>query len=197
MILLIDDVFVKANSPIDNNVADKIITPYIKLATDKWILPLLGTTLYNDLVAKLTTDITLATQADYKDLMDTYIQKTLLWYFLAESVLFLSFKFTNKNVVQKTSDNSQATSTSDLLKLKAEFAENAEMYADRTRRHLLANPDKFPKYLQLDGNSIETMRPENMPYETGMCLDMPYDKKRISFEQMYQGKNGICNPNDL
>jgi len=189
-VLFISEKYIKDNSYIDNNVEDKLITPLIILAQDKHILPIIGTSLWNDLISQITAS---SVSTDYQDLLNNYLQKATLWWTLAEAVLPLSYKFTNKNVMQKSSDNSQPASMPDLIKLKDQFTQNAEYYCERVTRHLRANPDKFPLYLQITGNSLETIRPEGTAYNTGMYLGKPRDpNKKIPFSELYQGKNGLC-----
>lgn len=187
-VLLISEQYIKDNSLIEGNVEAKLLTPMIILSQDKYILPLLGTTLYNDILSQVVAN---TVSSDYQSLLNDYIQKALLWYVQAEAVLPLSYKFTNKNVMQKNSDNSVPATMSDLLKLKDQFLNDAEYYANRCRLHLLANPDTFPKYRQITGNSIETVRPETTPYQTGFALTPTYPpNERIPFHILYDGPNG-------
>ena len=189
-VLLISEKYLKDNSYIDNNMEDKLLTPIILLTQDKYILPLVGTSLWNDIVAQITAS---SVSTDYQDLLNNYLQKATLWWTLTEGVLPLSYKFTNKNVMQKNSDNSEPASMADLLKLKDQFTQNAEYYSERATRHLRANTDKFPLYLQITGNSLESIRPYSTAYQTGMYLSKSIDPdKKIPFSELYQGKNGIC-----
>jgi hypothetical protein len=189
MVLFISEKYVKDNSGIDNNVDDKLLSPIIILAQDKYILPLVGTSLWNDLISQVKAG---SISSDYQDLLDNYIQKATLWWTLAEAVLPLSYKFTNKNVMQKNSDNSQPASMTDLLKLKDQFVQNAEYYSERATRHLRANTGTYPLYLQITVNSLESVAPQQTGYNTGMFLGTPAQPGRVPFREMYQGKNGLC-----
>jgi|GEM_PF-502416 len=189
-VLFISEKYVKDNSYIDNNVDDKLLTPLIILAQDKHILPVTGTSLWNDLITQI---VSASVSSGYQDLLNNYLQKATLWWTLSEAVLPLAYKFTNKNVLQKNSDNGQPASMPDLLKLKDQFTQNAEYYSERAIRHLRANTDVFPLYLQITGNSLESVRPEANAYNAGMFLGVPPDPHhRIPFSELYQGKNGIC-----
>jgi hypothetical protein len=193
-VLFISEKYLKDNSYIDNNVDDKLITPLIILAQDKHILPVTGTSLWNDILSQIISG---TVSSDYQDLLNNYLQKATLWWTLVEAVLPLSYKFTNKNVMQKNSDNGQPASMTDLLKLKDQFTNNAEYYSERAIRHLRANTDLFPLYLQITGNSLEMVRPQGNAYNAGMYLGIPPDQnRRIPFSELYQGKNGIC-PDDF
>jgi hypothetical protein len=190
MVLFISEKYIKDNSIIDNNVDDKLLAPLIILAQDKYILPLTGTSLWNDLIAQIKAG---TVSADYQDLLDNYLQRATLWWTMAEAVLPLSYKFTNKNVMQKISDNSHAATMSDLLKLKDQFVQNAEYYSERATRHLRANTGKYPLYLQVTVNCLETVTPQHTGYNTGIYLgDGVRVDRHPSFREMYQGKNGFC-----
>jgi len=192
-VLFISEKFVKDNSYIDNNVDDKLITPLIILAQDKHILPVIGTSIWNDIMSQIASG---TVSSDYQDLLNNYLQKNTLWWTLAEAVLPLAYKFTNKNVMQKNSDNGQPAAMPDLLKLKDQFTLNAEYYNERTIRHLRANTDIYPLYLQISGNSLENVRPQGSGYNTGMYMGIVHDpNRRIPFSEIYQGKYGLC-PDD-
>ena len=65
----------KKDTALGGSVDDNLIMPYILLAQDMYILPILGT----DLDTKLKTEIQGGTLAgDYKTLVEDYIQKSLV-----------------------------------------------------------------------------------------------------------------------
>ena len=73
--LYISSTRIKKDTALGGSVSDDIIMPYILLAQDMFILPVLGT----DLDAKLKADIQGGSlTGDYKTLVETYIQPSLV-----------------------------------------------------------------------------------------------------------------------
>jgi hypothetical protein len=93
-ILLISDTIIKERSIVNGNTDPKLIYPDIKVAQDMYVLPILGTALFNKIQdAVAANDWTGLT--NYKTLLDDYIIDTLVNYTQAELPMG-SYQFTNK-----------------------------------------------------------------------------------------------------
>ena len=96
-ILLMSDEMIKERTSIHGNIDAKLIYPDIKVAQDMYILPVLGTALYNKLqTAVNANDWTNLT--NYKNLLDIYVLDTLMYYVLAELPMTMGYQFWNKGV---------------------------------------------------------------------------------------------------
>lgn len=189
-VILISESYIKEYTFIDNNVDYKLLKPIIMLAQKLHIETLTGSTLYADLMSQLIAN---NVTPHYQDLLDNFLQEALIWWSMAEAVFPLSYKFTNKNIVQKNSDNSQIVGKLDLNQLKADFVAKAEYYSERATKHLRGNPTWYPLYFQMGVNSIETIRPFGTNYMTGMFLGNTFPLGfRLPFSYIYDGKNGLC-----
>jgi nucleoside-specific outer membrane channel protein Tsx len=156
----------KSDSVINENVDPKIITPTIREVQNINILPLLGTTLYNE----LTTQIETATlTADNVTLLESYIIPTMVWFTKYEIIPYMAFKFENKNIAQKSSDNSTPSSVVDLKWLMDNALNKAQWYAERTTRYLCANPTLYPSYRLSDGQG-DNIQPNKSNYNCGWVL---------------------------
>lgn len=81
--LLISDEIIKERTAVHGNIDAEMIYPDIKVAQDMYILPVIGTALYDKLQAAVNAnDWTNLT--DYKKLLDNYIIDALMYYTLAE-----------------------------------------------------------------------------------------------------------------
>lgn len=181
-VIFISEQALKDSSIINENVDMKVLLPTIKLAQEKYILPIIGTALYNE----LKTQITAATLTVLNEtLLDDYIQPCLIWWIMAEAPMPLTYKFMNKSVATRSSENASPASLNDLLKLEERFKNNAEWYSQRLTNYLLENSAQYPLYLN-PGNGIDTIIPKKTMYSTGMFLGNT-KSKNLPFKDRFQG----------
>ena len=95
--LFISATRLKKDTALGGSVDDNLIMPYILLAQDMNILPVLGTDLYEALKTKIQGD---TLTGDYKTLMETYIQPALVQFAFAQLAPYLRLRFVNNAVVQ-------------------------------------------------------------------------------------------------
>jgi hypothetical protein len=162
-ILLISDVMIKERTAIHGNIDPKLIYPDIKVAQDMYILPILGTNLYEKLQTLVSNGtITDLANADYKTLMDKYLVDALIYYTLAELPTTISYQFWNKGVVRKQGQDTELPSMSELIDLSRKYNNRAEFYANRMKLFLIdqsSRTSKYPEY-RLPGNTVDTVTPE-------------------------------------
>lgn len=162
----ISESYLKANTVIDTNVDMRLLNPTLRLVQEKYVLPILGTALYN----KLKTDVQATSLAgNYKTLMDDYILPCLMWYVLYEAPVPLSYRLTNKDVVRKTSDNSQAAPLNELQYAMDKARDNAEYYAMKIYKYLNANPTLFTEYTS-PGTASDTVYPTSRTFTNPIYL---------------------------
>lgn len=180
-ILLISDTMIKERTAIHGNIDPKLIYPDIKVAQDMYIMPILGTALYNKLQA-IISDGTITTNpanANYKGLIDKYLVDALMYYTLAELPTTISYQFWNKGVVRKQGENTDLPSMSDLIDLSNKYKNRAEFYAERLKLYIIDKaPTMFPEYLN-PGSTIDTVTPEQRAFTMPVYLgdegrDNPY-----------------------
>lgn len=147
-VLLITESYLKEMSVINDNVDMKILKPTIIMVQDIYLQKILGTPLYEDIKTKITSDPTLVTYPNEKALLDTYISKALVWYIKMEATMEFKFRYMNKGVMTKSSENSQPADTGDLKMLMDKWRQNAEMYAQLLTDYLRFNVATFPKYYE-------------------------------------------------
>lgn len=187
IVLFISEQYIKDTSYFDENVDMKLIRDVIELAQEKYILPLLGTGLYNQIVAQVAAGNVSAANTT---LLDSYIQKALKWWTLYEGLDVLTFKLTNKSVVKKNSENSQSVNTDELNRLFDSFGSNAEMYSERLKKYLIANTSTFTLY-DNPGSTSDVIWPQKNTYRTSIYLgDSGNCSGRLS--DRFQGNIDSC-----
>ncbi len=163
-VLFVTTQYLKDNLPIDDNLDAEIIHPIIGRAQDRYILPILGSTLYNKLINEVSAG---TITGQYKLLMDTYIQPCLKEFVFADSIPFINYKFTNKSIAKKSSDNSEPASESEVDKLQQPARDMGQFYAERLTRYLWANSFYFPEFTNPDPSS-DTIVPQPTQYFNGV-----------------------------
>ncbi|MEY4052969.1 MAG: hypothetical protein RIR64_1954 [Bacteroidota bacterium] len=157
------------HSVIDDNTEYDKITPVIELVQDKYILPLLGTSLYNTIETHILAYINSATTipAAYKLIIDNYILKMMVHYIMYESSPTFKFRYANKGIMTNSSDNGQPIPTNDMEYLMNIWKTNGEMYGDRMIKYLNYNNSTYPTY---NNNTGADIFPERNAYDVDIYL---------------------------
>jgi hypothetical protein len=182
---------IKERSALHSNVDDKLILPEILTAQDMYILPSLGSALYERLQSGIENN-NLTT--DEVDLLDNFITNALVYYTLSELPVGLSYQFYNKGLIRKTSDNTDTPSMQDIIDVANRYRTRAEFYTERLIKHLKqvsSTTTKFHEYVNY-GSGVDIVKPERDAYKASIWLGDDYGSIPMSFEERYQGENGLC-----
>ena len=130
------------------------------------ILPVLGT----DLDTKLKSEIQGGTLAgDYKTLVESYIQPSLVQYSFVSLVPYLRLRFVNNAVVvMGATDQSSSATYDDLKPLMDTATDAAEFYRQRLIDYLRNNTSSFSEYTSNTGADLD---PTTNNYFAGINLD--------------------------
>ena len=189
-ILFISVDTIKDRTGLHFNVDPKLVYPDILFAQDAYILPVLGTALYN----KLQDDIDCKSlTCDYETLLNDYITPCLVYQVMAELPMALSYQFYNKGVVKKTGEGQTEPSASELTEVAQRYTSRAEYYRQRLVKYLKqqSSQNKFPEYLN-PGSGVDTIVPDNQAYTISVWLGDDDCCAGKSFEEMYQGNINRC-----
>ena len=165
--LYISSTRIKKDTALGGSVDDNIIMPYILLAQDMFILPVLGT----DLDAKLKSDIQGGSLAGaYKTLVETYIQPALVQISFTELAPFLRLRFVNNSVVvMGDTDTGSSATYEDIKPLMDRSKDAAEFYRQRLIDYLRNNSSSFSEYTSNSGSDLD---PTVNNYFAGINLDV-------------------------
>lgn len=166
--LMIKATVVKESTTLATNIDEKIINNGILAAQKKFILPLLGSSLYNEILNSVY-DGTIT--ADYKTLYDDYLIDTLAAYVKYELTLDLNYQFTNAGTNQNTSDSYRPASMQEMFSLKKQLLDSAEVFAEILRKHLETNyKTKYPEYKDI-GTDYDAVYPKSTGYDCPIYLE--------------------------
>jgi len=185
---------IKDRTGLHANVEEKLVLPEIKTAQDMYILPALGSALYNEL--QTAVDANTYTQLQ-TTLLDDYIVDCLIYFVMSELPQGLSYQFYNKGLIRKTGDNQESPSMQDMIDVANRYRARAEFYKQRLIKYLKQNNALYPNYLNF-GSGIDSIKPDNEGYTVSMylgdaCCNDDYEgKNKKTFEERYQGNIGCC-----
>lgn len=184
----------KQLTPVAGNVDETILTPAILRVHDMYILPLLGTALYEDIKTKIEADTTLASYSAYKTLIQSYLQITIAYYTLYEGLPEVWNRIRNVSVTQKSSGGSSPVSADEINHMRDHYKNIAEYYAQRAINYLIATADTSASgTLGLywnPGTAFNTVIPKRSLYSTGLFLGETNDNfTRDEIEEMWEQLN--------
>lgn len=158
---LISETFVKERTPLDGNVDESIIRPLIRDAQLLYILPILGTDLYEKIVADALANAQSSTPIaePYKTLLNTYVVNILLFRVMVDVSDFISLKQRNNGVVKQGNENGQAGSVQDYQRLSDKYEAKAEAWEYRLNQWISEKCDDLPEYTSnTDDGDIEAQK---------------------------------------
>lgn len=149
------------------NTDEKLISPTIKRVQDMYLMPVLGTTLFNkiqELIEQYPVKGSMP-DSDYKTLLDDYIIDVMCNYVMAELPTALNYQYFNKGVATIKSNDSTDTNTSDIRTIQSRYRQSAEFYTERLRRYLIQYAStKYPEYYtQIPG--VDILPPNQQAFE--------------------------------
>ena len=177
--LFISATRLKKDTALGGSVDDNLIMPYILLAQDMNILPVLGTDLYEALKTKINAG---SLTGDYKTLMETYIQPALVQFAFAQLAPYLRLRFVNNAVVVMGATEQSSSATYDDIKPLMDTATDAaEFYRQRLIDYLRNNSSSFSEYTSNTGADLD---PTTRNYYAGINLDeAPISNRMKNFLQ--------------
>ena len=168
----------KKDTSLGGSVDDNLLFPYILMAQDRYILPILGTDLNN----KLISDIQGSSLAGaYLTLLQTYVQPALVQFAFATVLPFLRLRMVNNSIVTMNTEQGSSVSHQELKPLIAASIDQAEFYRERLIDYLRNNTSSFSEY---SSNTGADLAPTTQNYYAGLNLDVaPVSNKTKSFLQ--------------
>lgn len=169
--IMMGENYLKQASIINDNADMKDITPIIEDVQRLYIEDLLGTLLYEQILSQIYTN---TVSANNITLLDSYILPCMKFYVLCECTPAFKWRYMNKGVMVKSSDNSQPAQTQEILYLMDKWKNNAEKLAQKCTAYLVKNSSTYPLYL---GNTeIYQSQPNKQNYSGGFYLrDSSFD----------------------
>jgi hypothetical protein len=168
-ILFISTATLKSQTPVQDNVDDNLLNPYINNAQETHIQMILGTNLYDKIKALIQTNtIGQPQNSNYKTLLDDYIVPALIQWAFYESLPFISLKITNKSILRPNADNATEADLTDLKYLRSTVQDLAQFYSQRISNYLKQYSYNFPEYFTNSG--LDKIVPNSTSYFNGIYI---------------------------
>lgn len=164
-VLLTNTYRLKRSTPIQDNVDDSLLNPYIFKAQETHIHQILGTNLYDKIMNDVMSN---SISGAYKTLLDDYITPCLIEYSFYEVMPFISLKITNKTIGRGNADYLAESDLADLKYLRQTVRDVAEFYATRIVGYLRQYSNLFPEYTTNSG--LDKIVPNSSTYFNGVYL---------------------------
>ena len=169
--LWISETYLKDNSIINDNADFQTLQPIIILCQDQYIHPILGTALFDSIADQITAG---SVSAANQTLLNLYVRKALMWYILRESPPIFKYRFMNKGIMVKNSENSQPADLQEIEFLMNSFKQKAEWYAERITKFLIDNESTYTLYRS--NTDIDQIQPNNSNFTSSLYLDDDCDE---------------------
>jgi hypothetical protein len=163
--LTITERYLKENSIVNDNVDPKILRPIILSVQDLKLRPILGSDLFDDMADEIKAG---NVSAKYVTLLDSYILPTMLWYCLCDGTPAMQYKYMNKGIVERSSENATPVDLDKIKFLMNTWENKAKEYAERISKFLDKNLTTYPLYCaNIDCDDI---KPNKTNYRTSIYL---------------------------
>lgn len=170
-VLFISEQKLKDNTPINDNVDSSELRFCIQQAQNLQLQETLGTNLYNKLLQLVDTgDIDNISYIKYKELLNNFVQPTLISFAYYLSLDNFWVKFINIGLVQNRSEQGQPVDLKTLQYLKQNALNQAEFNNNLLRRHLIFRSGWYPEYTSGALNNGQLPPDTNNAFTAGITL---------------------------
>lgn len=153
---LINGDYLKAYSPIPINFSIESVRPFISIAEETWIVPILGRALYSELLKEVNENQ--ITDVNSSLLVKIYMLESMA--VLYESLPFIRSHISEVGITLGKSDNSDSISSSDLNNITNHLRSQLEVLKTMLKDFLEANKDCYPLYRSDDCSSCTVSNDE-------------------------------------
>jgi hypothetical protein len=171
VVYFISTTYLRQQTPIEDNVDDTKLTPWIVQAQDTYLQEGLGETFYDRLKDGVQNN---NLNSDEQSFMRNFVQPQVAQFAFYLMMPFINLKITNKSIAKEGSEFSTPAELTELKFLRSAVLDMAEFYKRRMIKYLLDHPSMFPAYN--NPNALDNMPKSAQAYFTGVYI--PYGHRR-------------------
>jgi hypothetical protein len=171
VVYFISTTYLRQQTPIEDNVDDTKLTPWIVQAQDTYLQEGLGETFYDRLKDGVQNN---NLNSDEQSFMRNFVQPQVAQFAFYLMMPFINLKITNKSIAKEGSEFSTPAELTELKFLRSAVLDMAEFYKRRMIKYLLDHPSMFPAYN--NPNALDNMPKSAQAYFTGIYI--PYGHRR-------------------
>lgn len=169
IVYFISTTYLREATPIEDNVDDDKLVPFIVQAQDTYLQQSIGETGYDALKEAIKNN-TLTPQEQL--FIRNYVQPLVAQYTFYYALPFIAFKATNKSLSKESSEYSQPVDLSELQYIRNNVKDVAEFYQRRMVKWLLEHPGVFTWYD--NPNSKDNLPKTPQSYTSGVYMPFGY-----------------------
>jgi hypothetical protein len=174
VVYFISTTYLRQQTPIEDNVDDTKLTPWIVQAQDTFLQEGLGETFYDRLKDGVQNN---NLNSDEQAFMRNYVQPQVAQFAFYLMMPFINLKVTNKAISKEGSEFSTPAELTELKYLRSAVLDMAEFYKRRMIKYLLDHPSMFPAYN--NPNALDNMPKSAQSYFTGVYIPYGYRRGNI------------------
>jgi hypothetical protein len=184
VVYFISTTYLRENTPIEDNIDDDKILPYIVQAQQTILQEGIGETGMNALNTAVQNN---SLTPDEQAFMRNYVQPLIAQYSFYLMFPFLNWKSTNKAISKESSEFSTPADLDEIKYLRSSILDMAEFYKRRMVKYLLDHPAMFMWYSNPD--ALDNLPKTAQSYFTGIY--MPYGGVRGNIMNWYEPYGSI------
>jgi hypothetical protein len=165
VVYFISTTYLRQQTPIEDNVDDTKLTPWIVQSQDTFLQEGIGETFYDHLKDGVKNN---TLNSDEQAFMRNYVQPLVAQYAFYLLMPFIAFKATNKSISKESSEFSTPVELTELKYLRSSVLDMAEFYKRRMIKYLLDHPSMFPAYN--NPSALDNMPKSAQSYFTGVYM---------------------------
>ncbi len=173
---------IKSNTTIQQNVDGALLEPFVDIAQRIWIFPVLNELLYEALMDDVQTNGLTGITPSHNLLLNQ-IRPCLIMSTAYEGIPFLRGKITNKNIVEKYSQNSETASEEVVAEMRSAYYQAAQVYQADLKRFLRNNATSYLNWQEDYYDRVERLSgatANSQTYFSGIVFDDDYTDAGIS-----------------
>jgi len=166
-VLFCDADYVKQTTSMNADVEEGLIRTGIVTCQDKYILPAMGSSLFEDLKSQIVSN---NLSSDYEVLLLNYIRPALAFSCISEIIPMMVFRLQNKGLEIKHSENSNSPSIEQMDYLRNHYTSTGQYYLQRLSQFLkdqYSQYNKYPLYYNNGVSGIDVIQPNATSYQAG------------------------------
>jgi hypothetical protein len=142
MIYFVTENYLKAKTPITENVAATDIIPFVEPTASAWMQSILGTYFFKHLLDAYNNQTLTANEVTLVE----KIQPAIAWRAASDCVLGLTYQLKNKGLQKQNGDNSEAVELTEATFVMRHYEQKAEFFESIVRKFLTRNKEDYPQF---------------------------------------------------
>lgn len=167
-VILTSEQYIKSVLPLNENLDYKLIKLHLEEAQLKFVLPLLGTAYYNDLLTRFSNQT--LTTIETNDLVPA-LKRIIAYKAFSRALMTINLSIANNGVTTRTGSYFDGEDKlREIYGLQKEYLADAEFWTDYALKILIKYPLEFPLYEQ-DNTNLINPQPNSQRQSWGIILD--------------------------